>query len=194
MNKRELVNHLVRGLDPRAEYERCIYSIFRQIDVDLGKFAQMMQNPNQFHELTTTEKHEVVINKTEIGINIRDEPGTCRRGQVLVTTAFAFNGCLTIDVEPVGQLAKPRSGLRFDIASTHNNAQEPIKTSTQEPMFTPADDAPQFSLVRPLANGGTENVVMSLFRDITHHRELFETSDFRPSIGFTDNGFYIVLS
>lgn len=196
MNKRELVGRLMTDLDPRNEYHRNLEAVFRQVDTDLRNFLLMMHHtPEKFSDLIRTETNEVTINKTEVGVSITEHPGKTRPAKILVNTTFAFNGCLTIEVEPVGQLAKPRSGLRYEEGASKFANQEPKKASDSEPLFTPANDEPQFSLTRSgWADVKAKEIIMTHYFRIVDQYNGFETEEFRPSIGFTDKGFYIVLS
>lgn len=196
MNKRELVSRLMTETDPRNEYHRNLEAVFRQVDTDLRNFLLMMHHtPEKFSDLIRTETNEVTINKTEVGVSITEHPGKTRPAKILVNTTFAFNGCLTIEVEPAGQLARQRSGIYFDRDAPNTTAQEPKKASASEPVFTPANDEPQFSLTRSgWADVKAKEIIMAHYFRIVDQYNGFEAEEFRPSIGFTDKGFYIVLS
>lgn len=196
MNKRELVSRLMANMDPRNEYHNNIEAAFRQIDIDLRTFLMMMHNtPEKFSDLIRTEANEATINKTEIGVNITEHPGMTRSGKILVETTFSFNGCLTVEVEPVGQLARQRSGIRVNYDVPNLTNQEPKKASTSEPVFTPASDEPQFSLTDSgWVDVKAKEIIMSHYFRIVDQYNRFTAEEFRPSIGFTDKGFYIVLS
>lgn len=196
MNKRELVSRLMTETDPRNEYHRNIEAVFRQVDSDLRNFLMMMhRTPEKFSDLIRTETNEVTINKTEVGVSITEHPGKTRPAKILVNTTFSFNGCLTVEVEPVGQLARQRSGIRVNYDAPNTTAQEPKKASASEPVFTPANDTPQFSLTRSgWADVKADEIIMARYFSIVDQYNGFEAEEFRPSIGFTDKGFYIVLS
>lgn len=196
MNKYELVGRLMTDLDPRNEFHRNIEAAFNQARSDIQSFLLMMHHtPEKFSDLIRTETSEAIINKTEVGVSITEHPGKTRPAKILVTTTFAFNGCLTIEVEPVGQLAKPHSGLRYDHNAPGFTNQEPKKAAASEPVFTPANDEPQFSLTHSgWADVKAKEVIMAHYFRIVDEFNGFHVEEFRPSIGFTDKGFYIVLS
>lgn len=196
MNKRELVSRLMTDLDPHNEFHRNMDATFRQVRSDIQSFLLMMhQTPEKFTQLIRTETSEALINKTEVGVSITEHPGKTRPAKILVTTIFAFNGCLTIEVEPVGQLTEPRSGLRYDYDAPNTANREPKKASASEPVFTPASDEPQFSLTRSgWADVKAKEIIMAHYFRIVDDFNGFHAEEFRPSIGFTDKGFYIVLS
>lgn len=196
MNKRELITRLMVDNDPRNEYQRNINAVFRQVDIDLCNFLTMIHNtPEKFSDLIRTETNELTINKTEVGVGITRRPDKTRTACILVNTTFSFNGCLTIEVEPVGQLSRQPSSMEHVLNTSWKTTQDPKKTDTPDPVFTPANDAPQFSLN---ASGWTDTnaneVIMSHYSRLVEQYNGFAREEFRPSIGFTDKGFYIVLS
>lgn len=196
MNKRELVSRLMAETDPRNEYHRNLEAVFHQVDTDLRNFLTMMHHtPEKFSDLIRTETNEVTINKTEVGVSITEHPGKTRPAKILVNTTFSFNGRLIVEVEPAGQLTRQRPGIYVDRVAPNTTAQEPKKASAPEPVFTPTNDEPQFSLTHSgWADVKAKETIMAMYFRIVDQYNGFEAEEFRPSIGFTDKGFYLVLS